>query len=173
MSALTVLLGAVGGLTLPITALAATPDPTPVAPAEGAFLEASTVELEWTDAGSPLGYEVSWRSTDDTGDADESGVVEAAGPTTTIEVAGGSYSWQVRALPDGAWSAPSTFHVDLELPTLALPEEAGPVPAQPAALPSAIDRVPGGVWVVGALGFSAAFLAVVVVQSRRHREQDA
>lgn len=170
MSALAVLLGALGGVTLPITALAASTDPTPVAPAEGAFLEASTVVLEWTAAEAPLGYEVSWRSTDD---ADETDVVEAVEPTTTIEVAGGSYSWQVRALPDGAWSAPSTFHVDLELPTLALPEEAAPAPAQPTALPSALDRVPGGVWVLGALGFSAVFLAAVVVQSRRHREQDA
>jgi hypothetical protein len=170
VSALAVLLGVGGGMALPMTAEAAGSDPTPVAPAEGAFVEDSTVVLEWTTSDAPLGYEVSWSSTDV---ADESGLVSTSEPTTTIEVDGGSYTWQVRALPEGAWSAPATFHVDVELPTLALPEDAGAVPAEAAARPSGIEQVPGSVWILGALAFAAVFLAVVVVQSRLHREQDA
>lgn len=159
-------LGASFALALPATAHAAGPDaPVAVAPEEGAFVEPGSIVLEWTPVDAPQGYEVTWSA-----DGADAATVLSTSTTTAIEVESGSFSWQVRALPDGVWSAPATFHVDLELPTLPLPE-------QPAATPTVtrpgIESVPGGVWVIGALGFSVVFLAAVVLQSRVRREQDA
>ncbi|WP_395640405.1 hypothetical protein [Pseudolysinimonas sp.] len=158
--------GASIALALPATAHAAEPDaPAAVAPEEGAFLEPGTVVLEWTPVDAPNGYEVTWSV-----DGGDPATMIATSTATAIEVESGSFSWQVRALPDGAWSAPATFHVDLELPTLPLPEHpaATPTVARPGG-----DAVPGGVWVIGALGFSVVFLAAVVIQTRIRREQDA
>lgn len=148
-------------------ALAESPDvPVAVAPEEGAFLEPGTVVLEWTGVEATQGYEVSWET--DTGA--NAGTASTAEPSTAVEVATGSFVWRVRALPDGEWSVPATFHVDPQLPTLALPEEPAAVPATPA---QGFESVPGGVWIAGALAFSAVFLVIVVIQSRLRREQDA
>ena len=167
---LAVILGASGALTLPAAALATTAAsvevPIAIAPAEGTFLEPGTVVLEWTAVGAADGYEVTWAT--DAGD--DAGTATTSGTSLGVEVDSGSFVWQVRALPDGTWSVPATFHADPELPTLALPEEpaAAPVVARPG-----LDAVPGGVWIGGALGFSAVFLLAVVLQSRVRREQDA
>lgn len=167
--ALAVALGATGALTGPGAAFAAGSDvPVAVAPAEGAFVEPGSVVLEWTAVDAPGGYEVTWSNDDGEG----LGTASTDQVSVAIDIDGGSFSWQVRALPDGAWSTPATFHADLELPTLAVPEQ------QPAAVPVAVGphgfaAIPGGVWIGGALGFSAVFLVVVVIQSRLHREQDA
>jgi hypothetical protein len=166
--ALAASLGATGALAVPGVASASVVDaPVAVAPEEGGFLEPGAVVLEWTAVEAPHGYEVTWSA--DGGD--NAGTAATAQTSVAIEVVGGSFSWQVRAVPDGAWSTPATFHTDLELPTLALPEEPAAAPA--VAGREGLDGIPGGVWVVGALGFSVVFLAVVVVQSRIRREQDA
>lgn len=162
-----VLAVALGVLGAPAAALAASPEaPVAVAPVEGSFVEPGPVVLEWTAVDAPEGYEVAWA----TGAGENAGTAATVETSATIQVESGSFTWQVRALPDGAWSAPATFHADLELPTLVLPE-------QPAAAPvttrQGLDAIPGSVWIGGALGFSAVFLVVVVLQSRVHREQDA
>jgi hypothetical protein len=166
-TALAAVLGALAALGWPAAAFAGSADPAPTLPEDGAFVDGASVVLEWTDVAAPEGYQVSWTATDV---ADEAGVATATLPTMTIAVAGGSYEWRVRVLPDGEWSAPATFHVDLELPTLGLPEDGS---AAPLAGGRGADRIPGGLWVGGAVGFAAVFLVIVVVQSRRHREQDA
>lgn len=164
--ALAVMLGVAGGLALPGAALAASPDaPVAVAPAEGSFVEPGAVVLEWTAVDAPQGYEVSWAAEG----GENAGTAATAQTTVTIDVESGSFSWRVRALPDGEWSAPASFHADLDLPTLPLPDQ----PAAPAAAPQGLEAIPGGVWIVGALAFSVVFLAVVVVQSRIGRERDA
>jgi hypothetical protein len=165
--ALAVALGAAGGLALPGAALAAGPDaPVAIGPEEGAFVDTGSVVLEWTAVEAPEGYEVAW-----TADGGAAGSATATATSIGIEVDGGSFTWQVRALPGGAWSTPATFHVDVELPTLPMPEE--PVVAAPATPRPGLEAVPGGVWIGGALGFSVVFLVVVVIQSRLRREQDA
>lgn len=159
-----------GILVLPAAAsaapVAAVDGPEVVAPEEGAFVDPAAVVLEWTAVPAPGGYEVAWSS--ETG---EGGVVTSDSTSTTIQVDGGTFTWQVRALPDGEWSAPATFHADLELPTLPLPEQ--PAVAAPATPRPGLDGIPGSVWIIGALGFSAVFLAAVVIQSRVQRERDA
>ena len=163
--ALAVTLGAGGALAVPGVALAvASEAPVAVAPEEGTFLEPGTIVLEWTGVEAPQGYEVAWTADAGTGSA------STTGTSAAVTVDSGSFSWQVRALPDGDWSAPATFHVDLELPTLAVPEE--PV-AAPVVARQGFETIPGSVWIGGALGFSAVFLVVVVLQSRVRREQDA
>ena len=168
--ALAVALGAAGGLALPGAALAAEPDaPVAIGPEGGAFVETGSLVLEWTAVEAPEGYEVTW--------AVDGGAAGTAATTATsigIEVEGGSFTWQVRALPDGTWSSPATFHVDVELPTLPMPEEpVAATSATPAASRPGFEAVPGGVWIGGALGFSVVFLVVVVIQSRLRRGQDA
>lgn len=154
----------------PVQAAAAdTPDvPVAVAPEEGAFVETDPVVLAWTAVDAPGGYEVAWAT--DTGE--DAGTATTTAATTTVALAGGSYTWRVRVLPDGDWSLPATFHLDLELTTLPLPAEPQPA-AAPATPRPGLEGVPGGVWIIGALGFSVVFLVVVVVQSRVRREQDA
>ena len=165
--ALAVALGAAGGLALPGAALAAAPDaPVAIGPEDGAFVDTGSVVLEWTAVEAPAGYEVTWAA-----DGRAAGTAATTATSIGIEVEGGSFTWQVRALPDGTWSSPATFHLDVELPTLPMPEE--PVPAAPATPRPGFEAVPGGVWIGGALGFSAVFLVVVVIQSRLRREQDA
>ena len=165
--ALAVALGVAGGLALPGAALAAAPDaPVAIGPEDGAFVDTGSVVLEWTAVEAPEGYEVTWSA--------EGGAPGTAATTATsigIEIVGGSFTWQVRALPGGPWSLPATFHADVQLETLPMPEE--PVAAAPATARPAFEAIPGGVWIGGALGFSAVFLVVVVIQSRLRREQDA
>jgi hypothetical protein len=165
--ALALTLGCLAALAVPAGALAGDAVPTPTVPEEGAVLTVTSVVLEWTDVGTPEGYQVAWASTER---PDETGVATATVPTMTIAVDGGTYEWRVRALPEGEWSAPATFDVDLDLPTLVLPENGS---ATPAVAARARDDIPGTVWIVGALGFSAVFLGVVVVQARRQRERRA
>jgi hypothetical protein len=129
-------------------------------------LESTSVALEWTDVASD-GYEVSWAATSG---GDVAGLATATATTMTISVDAGSYEWRVRALPDGEWSAPITFRVDLDLPTLGLPEGGS---AQPVVARRGSDDIPSGVWIAGAVGFAVLFLGVVVVQARRQRERDA
>jgi hypothetical protein len=163
--ALAVTLGAAGGLAFPGGAIATTRDaPVAVAPEEGAFVEPGTVVLAWSPVDALAGYEVTWA----TDGGAEAGAITTTQTSIAIEVGAGSYSWQVRALPDGDWSAPATFFADVELPTLPLPEQPAVAPARPG-----LDAVPGSVWIGGALGFSVVFLVIVVVQSRIHRERDA
>jgi hypothetical protein len=169
-TALAVALGAAGTLAVPLAALAASAEaPVAVAPEDGGFVEPGTVVLEWTAVDAPAGYEVSWSA--------DGGQNAGTGATTqtslAIQIEDGAFSWQVRALPDGEWSPAATFYVDLDLPTLALPEQAAPAAAPAAAGRGGIEAVPGVVWIGGALGFSAVFLAVVVVQARLRRAQDA
>ena len=148
-----------------------TPAPVVVAPVEGSHLEPGAVELAWAPVDGAAGYEVRW--TADLGGDPVEGLEPVPGGTSLSLAAeeGASYTWQVRALPDGAWSSPGTFYVDLQLPTLGLPE-------QPAATGGTTGRggpdgVPGEVWIAIALGFSAVLLVAVFVQSRTRREQDA
>lgn len=159
--------GAATNFVAPEPAHAVAPDaPVVVAPAQDAFVDAGPVTLGWTDVGAAQGYEISWTSEDGA-----TGTAATTETTVEVQLDGGTYVWQVRALPGGEWSQPATFHADLQLETLALPEQ----PATPSsATPrTGVDAVPGGVWVLGALGFSAVFLVIVVTQSRLHREQDA
>jgi hypothetical protein len=166
--ALAVALGTTGVLAVPSAALAAPGDvPVAIAPEEGAFVEPGTVVLEWTAVEAPAGYEVTWSA-----DGADPGTASTAQTSVAIDIEGGSFSWQVRALPDGAWSTPASFHADIELPTLAVPEQQ-PATAPVATGPQGLETIPGGVWIGGALGFSAVFLVVVVIQSRLRREQDA
>lgn len=172
--ALAVVFGAAGGLAAPSIAEAAASDaPVAIAPDEGTSLAPGTIVLEWTAVAASDGYEVTWSTGADGG----IGSLSTAEATAAIEVESGSVSWQVRALPDGEWSAPATFHVDPELPTLAVPEQPAEqpaaVPAVPDIVPPGVGAIPGGVWILGALGFSVVFLAVVVIQSRVRRERDA
>ena len=160
-------IGAAGVAVSPQAALAAAPDvPVAISPEEGAFVAPGPVVLSWTAVAAPAGYEVTWST-----DAGAAGTASSPTTSTTIEADGGSFSWQVRALPDGAWSEPATFHADVELPTLADQGQEQPAVAPATPLPG-LDAIPGSVWVAGALGFSAVFLAAVVIQSRVRREQD-
>lgn len=158
-----------GILALPAPVLAApltvVDAPEVLAPEEGAFVDPAEVVLQWTAVPAPGGYEVTWSS--ESGE----GIVTSDSTSTTIQVDGGTFTWQVRALPDGEWSAPATFHADVELPTLPLPEQ--PAVAVPATPQQGFGAIPGSVWIIGALGFSAVFLAAVVIQSRVQRERDA
>lgn len=174
--ALALTLGAAAGIGLPGAAaavsaaqLAGSDAPAAVAPEEGALVESGEVVLEWTPAEAPAGYGVIWRLAGDVLDAGSSTAFTTA---ATIHVDAGSYVWQVRVLPDGDWSPPATFRADLELPTLVLPEQADAGDAAPTATRHGIAAVPDSVWIVGALGFSAVFLAAVAVQSRVRREPD-
>ncbi len=166
--ALAIALGAAGGIAVPNAASASGPSDVPVAvaPEEATVLGPGPVVLEWTAVDAPQGYEVSWAT--DAGD--DAGTATVSGTSVPIEVASGSYVWQVRVLPDGAWSLPATFFADLQLQTLPLPDE--PVVAAASAR-SGSEALPGGVWIGGALGFSIVFLAAVAIQSRLRREQDA
>lgn len=164
---LALVIAGLAALGVPTGAAAGGTVPTPTVPDEGAFLADTSIVLEWTAVAAPEGYQVSWTSTDT---ADESGLATATIPTMTVAVAGGSYEWRVRTLPDGEWSAPATFHVDLELPTLGLPENGS---AAPVVAGRRGDDIPGAVWIAGALGFSVIFLGTVVIQSRRQREREA
>lgn len=164
---LALMLGGLAALAMPTGAAAGIADPTPIAPEGGAVLASGTVVLEWTDVAAPEGYQVAWSSADQPGEAE---LATTTASTLTVELSGGSYEWAVRALPDGDWSGPANFHVDLELPTLGLPADGS---AAPVVDGRGRGDIPGGVWIAGALGFSAVLLGAVVIQSRRNREQQA
>jgi hypothetical protein len=164
--ALALALAGLVALGAPTAAVAGDEVPRPVAPTAGAVLTSTSVVLEWTDVAAD-GYQVSWASTPG---GDVTGLATATVTTMTVAVDAGSYEWRVRALPDGEWSAPATFLVDLDLPTLGLPEDGS---ATPVVAARGSDDVPGGVWIAGAVGFAVLFLGVVVVQARRQREREA
>lgn len=166
---------AVAGLATELPAEAATPTPELVEPAEGAIVSPGSVTLRWSDVAAPEGFEVRWAAG---GVVDGGGVITggesaiaAATSLTILAEDAASYAWQVRVLPNGAWSEFRTFDVDLELPTLAQPDAAaGSVDGRGVAAPAGI---PGVVWISGAVGFSVALLVIVVVQARLQRARDA
>jgi hypothetical protein len=143
-------LGGLVALGASTAAVAGDEVPRPVAPTAGAVLDSTSVVLEWTDVAAD-GYQIAWASTSG---GDATGLATATVTTMTVAVDAGSYEWRVRALPDGEWSPPATFEVDLDLPTLPLPGH---------------GFAPPGVWIAGAAGFAVIFLGVVAVQAYRQR----
>lgn len=160
---------------VPAVAGAATPAPiVTVSPTEGELVDADPV-LRWTSSGTS-GYEVRWNAT---GELDDTGALDVASDgdraftgDESHQLAGltaTTYHWQVRALPEGAWSAIATFYVDIQLDTLgpgAAPE-APPVDASgEAQAPEAgagVDLRPafhGFVWVATGSSFAGLLLAV-------------
>lgn len=128
-----------------------------VAPEDGAVVAGPDALLEWTTPGAARRFEVRWTA--------PSGKVETATTSGTSlaldELAPASYRWQVRSLPEGAWSAPSTFTVDIQLETLPGGTEPEPAPDPVPEATSPLDRVNGVVWVVSASAFALLLLAVV------------
>lgn len=162
---------AVVALATELPAEAATPTPELIEPAPGATVTPGAVTLRWSDVPAPQGFEVRWAAgaVVDAGGVITEGesAIAAATSLTIVAEDAASYAWQVRVLPDGAWSEFREFAVDIELPTLAQPDSAaGSVDGRGVAAPAGI---PGAVWVSGAVGFSVALLVIVVVQARLQR----
>lgn len=166
---------AVAAVATELPAEAATPTPELIEPADGATVSPGAVTLRWSDVPAPEGFEVRWAPG---GVVDAGGVItegesaiSAATSLTIVAEDAASYAWQVRVLPEGAWSEFRVFAVDFELPTLAQPDAAASsADGRGVATPGGI---PGIVWVSGAVGFSVALLVIVVVQARMQRARDA
>ncbi|MGV3712714.1 hypothetical protein, partial [Pseudolysinimonas sp.] len=95
-----------------------------------------------------------------------------------------TYYWQVRALPDGAWTPPAVFQVDIQLDTLApsvdAPGAPGALPTAPIAdtaaeaAPSTLGTaVSGFVWIAAASSFAGLILAVVGREWLRLRRRES
>src|SRR5690606_6551854 len=86
-----------------------------------------------------------------------------------------TYHWQVRAMPDGEWSAIATFHLDIQLDTLGPGSGAAPEAPEAPVVEQSADRpapragagvdvgaaLTGFAWVAGASSFAGLLLAVV------------
>ena len=164
----------------------------PVSPAEGELVDADPV-LRWTAAGD-AGYELRWNAD---GALDSSGALEVGddggrafpgGESHRLtDLTAATYHWQVRALPDGAWSPVATFHLDIQLDTLGPGEPAEPpVDEQPVVEAPTDVSVPeagagldlstamnGFVWIAAASSFAGLLLAVVGREWLRLRRQES
>jgi len=186
--------GAVFGAPAVASALAAADaGPAPVAiiaPAPGELVSGDPV-LQWTASGT-AGYELRWNvdgTRDGTGALDHTsdggGRLFPGGESFQLTgLTAPTYHWQVRALPDGAWSPVGTFHLDIQLDTLGPGAEPGaetPAPEAPAEEPTpeagagfdAGAALQSFAWVAGASSFAGLLLAVVGrewLRLRRERE---
>lgn len=158
------------GPALPVAAVS--PSPAPVAPLDGATVASDAVVLRWTEVPGAR-YEVLWS---DDGTVDAGGVIEdgtavtVEGTSLELSDAGpGSYVWQVRVLPEGSWSPFSTFSVETELETHALPVEsdAPPVAPEGGTTDEGLAAIPAAVWIGGAVLFALLLLVVVFRHARR------
>lgn len=176
---------------VPALALVAPAPVTPVSPTEGELVDADPV-LRWTESDG-AGYEVRWNAD---GGLDGSGVLDPAVDggraypgDNSHQLSGltsATYYWQARVLPDGDWSAVATFHVDIQLDTLA-PGSASDQPAtgvpgvDPAAKPEVAagggfdlsTAVHGFVWIAASSSFAGLLLAIVGREWLRLRRQES
>jgi hypothetical protein len=157
----------------------------PVSPVDGELVDADPV-LRWT-ASDGAGYELRWNAD---GGLDADGALDPTGDGGRAFPGGEShrlsgltaatYHWQVRALPDGDWSAVTTFHLDIQLDTLApgdpVEEPAVEAPADVVTPEAGIHldlstAVNGFVWIAAASSFAGLLLAVVGREWLRLRRQ--
>lgn len=176
-------------------AQAATTAPAPVeivAPSEGETVVGDPV-LRWTESDG-AGYEVRWNTDGALGDDGALDAGETGGrafpgsnshPLTGLVAP--TYYWQVRALPDGAWTPPAVFQVDIQLDTLAPPVGDPDAPGAPGAPPTAPNAdtaaeaapstlgtaVSGFVWIAAASSFAGLILAVVGREWLRLRRRES
>lgn len=180
---------------LPAAALAAEPASTaPVAtvsPADGELVGTDPL-LRWTASGDS-GYELRWNADgalDASGALDPSvggGRVFPGGPSHQLTgLTAVTYHWQVRAMPEGEWSAIATFHLDIQLDTLGPGSGSGPDAAdaplveqpaeeQPPRAGAGVDlgaTLTGFAWIAGASSFAGLLLAVVGREWLRLRRQE-
>lgn len=153
----------------------------PVTPVEGATVAGDPV-LAWTAAGT-AGYELRWNADgalapDGALDPDADGGRAFPGQAShrLSGLGATTYHWQVRALPDGPWSAVATFHLDVQLDTLPLESAAAPTREDAPAVagrggPGGI--VPALVWVGAASSIAGLILAVVGREWLRLRRQES
>jgi hypothetical protein len=184
---LALLLATGAALLVAPAASAAVTAPAPVAivaPSEGEVVVGDPV-LRWTESDG-VGYELRWNvdgALDETGALDSGETGGRAFPGSPSHQLTGlvapMYHWQVRALPDGAWSPIASFHRDIQLDTLAPPADAPdasvapPVAAAEAPARSVADAVSGFVWVAAASSVAGLILAVVGREWLRLRRQES
>jgi hypothetical protein len=163
-----------------------------ISPTEGELVDADPV-LRWT-ASDGAGYELRWNadgSFDSTGALDataDGGRAFPGGESHRLaDLTAATYHWQVRALPDGAWSPVATFHLDIQLDTLGPGEPAEPPAVEQPVVDAPSDvpaphagagldlstAVSGFVWIAAASSFAGLLLAVVGREWLRLRRQES